>query len=271
MRNVKSRRSRKARLLGDSDLDLKPFMNLFVVLIPFLLACAQFAKITLVDIKLPERSTQTVKVKQKAEEEGLNLTVIVTDRSLTIGAKGGFLPSIQYREFHKYSSLSDKAEFEVEFNPKKPNETVQSPTDKKVMTPQERMEIRLISCERKTADDKGKPILAYYNRFDEALTDDKGQFLAKLSPGLAAFALPERKKEVIRTLAGYNRKPLSAYDKLASDLLIIKAKYQGQGMPDESNIIIAAEDDIAYDKIIQIIDICRATGFPNVSIAKMRG
>ena len=272
MRNVKNRRSRKSQLQGSDDLDLKPFMNLFVVLIPFLLACAQFAKITLVEIKLPEQSDRPVAVKKKtAEEEGLNLTVIVTDRAVTLGAKGGFLPYIQYREFHKYSSLSDKNEFVVEYDPKEPDKAVYSNTDGRKVTPQERMDINLIACERKNLDDKGKIIKAYYNKFGELITDKNGKLIKNLNVGDKVYVLPKRNQEVVKSISDYSLKDLSVYDKLMADLLIIKSKYQGQGMKDEDDIIIAAEDEIAYDKIIQIIDVCHTVGFPNVSIAKMRG
>ena len=48
------------------EMDLKPFMNLMVVLIPMLLLSAEFARIAIIDIKLPEgRGSQTMtKVKK---------------------------------------------------------------------------------------------------------------------------------------------------------------------------------------------------------------
>ncbi len=270
MRSTKNRRSRKSLLSQNADLDLKPFMNLFVVLIPFLLAFAQFSKITLIEISLPEHSDRAVAVEKKtAEEKGLNLTVIITDHSLTIGAKGGFLPYINYREFHKYVSLSDKNEFTIEYNPSFPNKPVISKTDGRKLSKQERMDINLIACNRNKPTDKGKIVKTYYNKFDELLTNVRGQLVTSLAVGDTVYSIPNRTKTIVRTLSKYKKVPLSAYDKLAVDLLLIKAKYKD--MPDENNIIIAAEDEIAYDKIVQIIDVCRSVGFPNVSIAKMRG
>lgn len=267
-----SKRSRRKRLLGDvPELDLKPMMNLFVVLIPFLLACAQFAKIALVDIKLPERSDNIVHVKQEKEDEGLNLTIIVTDQAMTIGAKGGFMAPISYREFHKYSSTSDKTEFQVEYDSRNPKQVVYSPTDRKAMSPQERMEILLMACDRNNPADKGIIQKAIYNKYNQAVTDAQGMLLTSVAPGSQVYSLPMHQMELARSIADYRTDSLSAYDRLAADLLRIKARYTGQGIADENDIIIAAEDEIAYDKIVQIMDVCRATGFPNVSIAKMRG
>lgn len=105
------------------EMDLKPFMNLMVVLIPMLLLSAEFAKIAIIDIKLPEaRGSQTQKAvkkrPQKQEEENkLLLTAIVTDSVVTLGAKGGFLPSVFYKEYHKYIAKDDQAEFTVAFDP----------------------------------------------------------------------------------------------------------------------------------------------------------
>ena len=246
-------------------------MNLFVVLIPFLLASAQFAKIALLDIKLPERSDAPVVQAKPKEDEGLNLTIVITDQAMTLGAKGGFLPPIPYREFHKYASKSDNAEFVVEYDVKNPQKVVLSPTDRKKMTPQERMDIILYSCDRNSPEDRGTIQKAYYNRFDRAVTDAQGSFVSGVRTGEQVFALPMRQLEVVRSPGEYRVDSLRVYDRLAADLLKIKARYEGQGIEDENDIIIAAEDEVAYDKIVQIIDVCRATGFPNVSIAKLRG
>lgn len=262
-------RSRKDQL-GPQEIDLKPMMNLFVVLIPFLLACAQFAKIVLVEIKLPERSENQVKVK-KEQEEGLNLSIIITDKGVTMGARGGFLPTIHYREFHEYESRTDHTNFTVEYDPDKPDVPVFSPTDGKKMTMFERMKIRMIVCEREHKDDKGTIVESYHNDQGEALTTATGKIVKEIAVGDTVFSIPYRQSEIVMNVQKYRKQRLNVYDRMAVDLLHVKARYQGQGMPDEKNIIIAAEDQIAYDKIIQTIDICKITGFPNVSVAKMKG
>jgi biopolymer transport protein ExbD len=40
---------------------------------------------------------------------------------------------------------------------------------------------------------------------------------------------------------------------------------------DADDIIIAAENEVIYDKIVQIMDAARNAEFPNISIAKLRG
>lgn len=265
----KNGRGRKARLGLEFEVDLKPMINLLVVLIPFLLTCAEFSKITLVDINLPGRIDPS-QAANRTQEEGLNLTVVITDYTITIGAKGGFLPYTNYREYHRYVSKSDKASFSVEYDPRKPDVIIYSPTDHKKMTPQERNWIDLEACVRQKPNDRGTTILAYYTHLGQVLTSESGQLITQLNVGDRVFPLPGRRMQVVKSMSDYKRKPLSAYDKLAADLLMVKARYGGQGMPDESDIVIAAEDGIAYDKIIQIIDRCRITGFPNVSIAKIQ-
>jgi biopolymer transport protein ExbD len=262
-------RGRKGRLTSEFEVDLKPMINLLVVLIPFLLTCAEFSKITLVDINLPGRIDPS-QAANRTQEEGLNLTIVITDKTITIGAKGGFLPFTNYREYHKYVSKSDNAAFTVEYDSKNPNQIIYSPTDHKKMTQQERNWIELQACSRQNPDDKGNIIQVYYTRLDQVLTNESGQLITTLKAGDRVFPLPGRKMEVVKSISDYKIKPLSAYDKLVSDLLFIKARYAGQGMQDENDIVIAAEDNIAYDKIIQIIDRCRISGFPNVSIAKIQ-
>jgi len=112
-------RTRK-KLTGETEIDLKPFMNIIVTLIPVLLMSAEFAKISIIDIKLPEgRGSQTqtkvTTASDKDESNKLLLTAIVTDSVVTLGAKGGFLPSLFYKEFHKYIAKDDHEEFVVEY------------------------------------------------------------------------------------------------------------------------------------------------------------
>ncbi len=85
------------------EMDLKCFMNLMVVLIPMLLISAEFAKVAIIDIKLPEaRGSQTntavTEQPQEDKSEKLLLTAIITDSVVTLVAKGGLMPSLFYRE-----------------------------------------------------------------------------------------------------------------------------------------------------------------------------
>ncbi|ERP31590.1 hypothetical protein [Chitinivibrio alkaliphilus] len=91
------------------DIDFKPFMNLMVVLIPLLLASAQFAQIATIDINLPEERGSSTEVQQTErdleEERNLMLfTVLVSDTAMTLMTQSAMLASIHYSEEHVYIS-----------------------------------------------------------------------------------------------------------------------------------------------------------------------
>jgi len=92
------------------EADLTSFMNLMVVLIPLLLASAEFAKIATIEMQLPmNRGSQTNSAQTEKPEEEPNLlllTCVVSDSALTIMAKNGILPSIYYKEYHNFVSKS---------------------------------------------------------------------------------------------------------------------------------------------------------------------
>ena len=99
---------------GDGP-DLKPFINFLVVLIPVLMLSSEFAKISIINLKMPENrgsnteTAQTVKpLAAEDDADKLMLTMIITDSVVTIGAKSGFLPSLFYKEFHEYVSAEDR-------------------------------------------------------------------------------------------------------------------------------------------------------------------
>lgn len=52
------------------------------------------------------------------------------------------------------------------------------------------------------------------------------------------------------------------WDKLVTQLKEIKTKY-----PDSEDILISAVDSIKYQIIISVMDKCRESGFPNISIS----
>ncbi len=65
------------------------------------------------------------------------------------------------------------------------------------------------------------------------------------------------------------RKPLSVYDNLQCLLLQAHERY-GQSVADGNSIIIASDDKVVYDKIVQLMDVSKASGFTEISIAKIR-
>src|SRR4051812_1455730 len=114
------------------ELDLIPVMNLFSILVVSVISMAQFEKLGILELWLPERGAPTDAPKNEIDEGLLNLTVIITDKGVTIGAGGGFQPTIYYQEEVEYRSRSDQKVFRKVYVP---GEEVKSPTDGKIMTP----------------------------------------------------------------------------------------------------------------------------------------
>jgi biopolymer transport protein ExbD len=78
---------------GDTEeLDLVPFMNMVVILIPLLLLSVVFMKVGVVNITAPKLSVgPPSKKKPKKKEKPLNLTVSISDKGLRISATGAVL------------------------------------------------------------------------------------------------------------------------------------------------------------------------------------
>lgn len=79
----------------DMELDIRPVMNLMVVLIPLLLAGAEFVKVGVIEINLPPPQgpgTGQSKISNEQEKQKmLNLKLIITDQGITIGNDFGIL------------------------------------------------------------------------------------------------------------------------------------------------------------------------------------
>ncbi|MDR0307666.1 MAG: biopolymer transporter ExbD [Chitinispirillales bacterium] len=248
-----------------AELDLKCFMNLMVVLIPLLIVSAEFAKVAVIDIKLPDsRGTQTdsTQTKQSAEDKSnkMLLTAIVTDSAITLGAKGGFMPSLFYREYHRYitkDGYDALIEYGPGISPKHP--------DGRELTDHERYDIFLYST-----DDKREIIKSAYTKYGELLTDIEGIAVKSVNAGDTVFALTNpRRRIIVSNPVEFESKPLSAYDELKNRLMKIKERYRDA--EDADDLIIAAENEVIFDKIVQIMDAARGAEFPNISIAKLRG
>lgn len=262
--------SRGIKKISDApEMDFKPFMNLIVTLIPLLLVSAEFASIAIIDIKLPEgRGSQTKTLvnkppKEEADEK-LLLTAIVTDSVVTLGAKGGFLPSLFYQEYHRYVALDDHADFTVRFDPNSKT-PAKHPVSGREMTIHERHDIFLYS----TDENFSEIHKCLYTPFKEMLTDYEGNVVTAVNVGDTVFALTNpRRMIVVQNPAEFELKPLSVYDELKNRLMKIKERFKDA--EDSEDIIIAAENQVIYDKIIQIMDAARTADFLNISIAKLR-
>jgi len=255
---------------AEAEIDLKPFINFLVVLIPVLMVSAEFAKISIINLKLPEaRGSQTdVAVKAPPPAEDANkmlLTMIVTDSVVTIGAKNGFMPTLFYKEYHKYVSKEDRTvEQIVAYDPQHPKQMPDNPKTHKPFTMNERHEIMLY-----VTDENHKVLNCLYTKTGEMLTGSDGKPIESTKAGETVYALTNPRRMITVTdPAQFVLKPLSAYDQMKNVLMQIKQRYTD--VPDANDIILAADNDVAYDKIVQLMDVARAAEFPNIAISKLR-
>ena len=89
------RRLRRKHSGPPPELDITAFMNLMVILVPFLLISAVFSRITILELDLPAPGT-TNQQKNKDEPEKLQLEVIVRKNVIEIGdRKVGLLKAVE--------------------------------------------------------------------------------------------------------------------------------------------------------------------------------
>jgi biopolymer transport protein ExbD len=255
----------------DLSIDLKPFINFLVVLIPVLMLSAEFAKISIINLKLPEGRGSNTEQTQTArslddESDKLLLTMIITDSVVTIGAKNGFLPSLFYKEFHHYVSAEDRrVEVTTEYDPRNPTKQVNNPKTGKPFKISERQDIFLY-----VADENYQIQKCLYTKDAFMLTNVDAIPLSTIKVGDTAWLVSNPRRQIIVTDPSlYTLQPLMAYDEMKNRLMKIKERYREAR--DGDDIIIAAENQVAYDKIVQLMDVARMADFPNISIAKLRG
>ncbi|HHJ16452.1 MAG TPA: biopolymer transporter ExbD [Gammaproteobacteria bacterium] len=89
------RRWRKKHLGEPAEVNITAFMNLMVILVPFLLITAVFSRITILELNLPTPGTPGQQSKQD-EPEKLELEVIVRQEVIEIGdRKRGLLKLVK--------------------------------------------------------------------------------------------------------------------------------------------------------------------------------
>ena len=89
------RRWRKKRSSGPAELDITAFMNLMVILVPFLLISAVFSRITILELDLPAPGSVNQQ-DNKDEPEKVQLEVILRKDVIEIGdRKRGLLKLVE--------------------------------------------------------------------------------------------------------------------------------------------------------------------------------
>ena len=84
---MKVRRLRKEA----AHLEITAFINLIVVLVPFLLSTAVFTRLTVIDLSLPAQNTAVEQLKA----DNLQLEIVVRPESLEVGDRiGGLIQSV---------------------------------------------------------------------------------------------------------------------------------------------------------------------------------
>lgn len=88
---------RRASKPAAADLDIRPVMNLMVVLIPLLLAGSEFVKLSVIEVNLPPRQAGGGSGKQSGDkpeekvDKKLQLSLILTEKGIFIASPAGVL------------------------------------------------------------------------------------------------------------------------------------------------------------------------------------
>ena len=77
------RSRRRVRRIESTDIDLTPYMNLLVVLAPFLLITAVFTRLAVLEIYLPPASAELTS-RLPSTDENLALTISITEKGLVV-------------------------------------------------------------------------------------------------------------------------------------------------------------------------------------------
>ncbi len=86
MENRRTTRAGRRRSVGAADLNITPFMNLMVVLIPFLLSGVVFSRLAILEMRLP--TSQNTPAESKTEKEPFRLIVTLRQTGLTVLGSG---------------------------------------------------------------------------------------------------------------------------------------------------------------------------------------
>jgi biopolymer transport protein ExbD len=263
------------------EVDLLPILNLMTVLIPVLLSITSYQKIGIVEVNLPERSEQVMNEEQpEPDDQALNLTVAVTNDYLQIVARGGMLPMIFYKEMWTFRCKADNDT--ITYDPAELGMQADGSFSKKTPTCRNGAEsnkyeietIHLWTLIKQSEEDPGTFVTSLYTAEDSAYVDGNNEFIPDrngIQVGSVIATLRESSGRKI-TVEKFNQMkvlPRSAYDELAKALIGIHTRFIDA--PDADNIIILGNDDTAFDKIINVMDRARDSGFWKINLAKLGG
>ncbi|MDR0518013.1 MAG: hypothetical protein LBH25_13320 [Fibromonadaceae bacterium] len=271
------------------ELDMLPVMSLMTVLIPVLLTMTAFQKLAIVEVNLPERSEVTQEQEEKPpDDQNLNLTVALSRGYVEIWARGGSLPKVFFKEMWTFRCKSDNdtitydpGSISASSPPKCQDGTILDGEKYKYSIET----IHLWTLHKESEEDPGKIEMSVYSKSDSAYLSEN-VFITDINavkPGATVATLSEsssRKLACGQSAAGVEDicsdgksavtlRPRSAYDELALALIMIHNRFIDS--PDADNIIVLADDDTAFDKIISVMDRARDAGFFKINLAKLAG
>jgi len=274
--------ARKKKRKAMTDLNVLPLLNVFSVLIPVVMMNTSFAKIGIVDVTMPERSDMVMDANAPPpdpDDQALSLTVAVTNDYIQIVARGGMLPMLFYKEMWTFHCRADNDT--ITYDPKilqlHPDGTFTNPPKCRNGSETNKYEIETIqlwSIAKTSDEDPGTIQTSLYSMYDSAYVDGNSEFVttkAGIQPGSVLATLRESSARKI-TMDDYkNMKivPRSAYDELAKALIGIHSRFIDA--PDADDIIVLADDNTAFDKVIGVMDRARDSGFWKISLAKLGG
>ncbi len=103
---IRSRRGGRRRNTDTAELNITAFMNLMVILVPFLLITAVFSRLAILELNLPGSSSEPV----DPQDQTFNLEVIVREDKIEIGDRNqgllGIYPNVG--ELYDYDGVSAK-------------------------------------------------------------------------------------------------------------------------------------------------------------------
>ncbi|MDR1812124.1 MAG: hypothetical protein LBQ87_04810 [Candidatus Fibromonas sp.] len=272
------------------EMDMLPVMSLMTVLIPVLLTMTAFQKLAIVEINLPERSEISIESEPPPpDEHALNLTVAISRDYVEIWARGGSLPKVFFKEMWTFRCKSDNDTITYDpniissKNPPKCQDGSVLDTGKFKYSIET---INLWALHKESEEDPGKILMSVYSKSDSAYLDGNNEFITSLGevkPGANVATLSEssgRRLACGQAAAGVedicsdgkpavSLRPRSAYDELAKSLIMIHNRFIDS--PDADAIIVLADDDTAFDKIINVMDRARDAGFFKINLAKLAG
>jgi biopolymer transport protein ExbD len=257
--------------------DLLPVMNLFTILIPFLLSMASFSKLAIVEIALPERSDMVMSnEEQPPDDNALNLSVAISKDYLQIVARGGMLPMIFYKEMWTFRCKSDGDS--ITYSPSEVSATNPPKCrDGKALDSNYKYSIETIhlwALNKSSEEDPGTIMTSLYSGSDSAYMDGNNEFIPDrkgVQPGsvLATLSESSARKITPEEFGKLKVEPRSAYDELAKSLIGIHNRFIDS--PDADNIIVVADDETPFDKVINVMDRARDAGFWKINLAKLGG